>query len=229
MASSEFWRNLAEQFRSLPYAEYLSAEWQFVVGSKARTWRLVGEDYGLHSRFAALAVRGASELEQPGANNLLDTWFDAILLIVSNINSTWEDTTNADGTDGPRITKGTVWRLCEVSADFCNRLEVKATQEEFNRRHIKVSSTAPPPISPPRPAAPIPPLASVETIAAQIQRLRIESKWTIERLAAKVGLDESTVKRHLAGKQTPHLSTISLYEQAFSKALKKEVVINKTP
>ena len=68
-----------------------------------------------------------------------------------------------------------------------------------------------------------------ESLADQIQRLRVECKWSIEKLAAKTGLDERTVKRHLSGHSVPHLSNLSLYEQAFSKALKKEVVISKMP
>jgi len=71
--------------------------------------------------------------------------------------------------------------------------------------------------------------AQVETIAKQIQKLRLECNWTIEKLAAKTGFDEKTVKRHLSGRMMPRLGNLTVYEQAFSKALNRQVVIEKTP
>jgi hypothetical protein len=77
----------------------------------------------------------------------------------------------------------------------------------------------------PVPAAPPP----EETIAAQIQRLREECKWTIPELAEAAGLDSRTVDRHLAGKFIPYPRTLSAYEKAFRKRLKRQVVIRKMP
>ena len=76
---------------------------------------------------------------------------------------------------------------------------------------------------------PVPVSPPVETIAAQLQRLRMECNWTIEKLAAKTGFDEKTVKRHLSGRVSPRLGNLTIYQQAFSKALKREVVIEKMP
>ena len=83
------------------------------------------------------------------------------------------------------------------------------------------SHASPEPVTPPIPPG--------ETIAAQLQRLRLECNWTIEKLAAKTGFDETTVKRHLSGRVIPRLGNLTTYQQAFSKALKHEVVIEKTP
>jgi hypothetical protein len=106
-----------------------------------------------------------------------------------------------------------------------------------NRRHIEVVPSAPqgsPPAPDTKPGeqaepTPAPAAPPEETIAAQLQRLRLECKWTIEKLAAKTGFDETTVKRHLSGRASPRLGNLTLYERAFAKALKREVVINKTP
>jgi hypothetical protein len=68
-----------------------------------------------------------------------------------------------------------------------------------------------------------------ETIATQIQTLRLECKWTIEKLASKTGMDEKTVKRHLSGRSNPQMRKLLAYQNAFSKALKREVVINQMP
>jgi hypothetical protein len=76
---------------------------------------------------------------------------------------------------------------------------------------------------------PVPPSIPSETIAAQLQRLRMECNWTIDKLAAKTGFDEKTVKRHLSGRVSPRLGNLTIYQQAFSKALKRDVVIEKMP
>jgi len=65
------------------------------------------------------------------------------------------------------------------------------------------------------------------SVAEQIDALRIESDFTIERLAALVNLEPRTVQRHIAGETTPNARLIFRYENAFSKALKRQVVISK--
>jgi hypothetical protein len=77
----------------------------------------------------------------------------------------------------------------------------------------------------PKPAPGTPP---TETIAAQIQRLREECRWTIEKLAEVTGMSTSAVARHLSGKM-PYARNISAYERAFSKQLKTNIVIKKMP
>jgi hypothetical protein len=83
--------------------------------------------------------------------------------------------------------------------------------------------------SPSAPGEPMHSASSEETIAAQLERLREECRWTIPALAEAVGIDSRTVDRHLAGKFIPYARTISAYERAFSKQLKRQVVIKKMP
>ena len=114
------------------------------------------------------------------------------------------------------------------------------------RRHIQVVPSAPTPeavpiqdLKPPEQVKeasgehseliPTQPPVPIETIAAQIQRLRMECNWTIEMLTSNTGFDEKTVKRHLSGRSIPHLRNVTVYQRVFSKALKREVVINKMP
>ncbi len=66
MASSDFWRDTAEQFRSLANSETLGAEWDLTVGSMVKSWRLVGGDEGLNGRFETLAMRAGSENRNAG-------------------------------------------------------------------------------------------------------------------------------------------------------------------
>ncbi len=103
--------------------------------------------------------------------------------------------------------------------------------------HIELIPSAPRQESPPAPdtkpgdqAEPMPAPESppAETIAAQLQKLREECRWTIPDLAEAAGIDRRTVDRHLAG-SIPYPRTISAYEKAFGKHLKRKIVINKMP
>ncbi|MGA2356128.1 MAG: helix-turn-helix transcriptional regulator [Terriglobales bacterium] len=94
----------------------------------------------------------------------------------------------------------------------------KELEHERKLAEIRASGFPPTPVIPPP-----------ETIADQLERLRGECNWTHERLAEAVNLDVSSVTRHLAGNATPQLGNIARYEHAFSKHLKRQVLIKKTP
>jgi len=68
-----------------------------------------------------------------------------------------------------------------------------------------------------------------ESIAEKIKRLREESGWTVEELAAQIRKDPTTVFRHLSGRMIPGSRTISAYERVFSKRLKRQILIRNTP
>jgi AraC-like DNA-binding protein len=73
------------------------------------------------------------------------------------------------------------------------------------------------------PGVPSPP----ETTAGQLQKLRDECRWTIEDLAGATNLSPRQIARHLSGKFQPLPRNISAYERAFSKMLKRQIVIVK--
>lgn len=62
-------------------------------------------------------------------------------------------------------------------------------------------------------------------IGEQIKELRLESRMTEEKLAEAIGKGKRTVQRHISGELKPRISTVGLYEKAFSKALKRSVKI----
>jgi hypothetical protein len=121
------------------------------------------------------------------------------------------------------------YRLCingEIEA-ASNSLELYDSQRRlleteffFQLEAVAESST---------PDKTIPEAATVpkaESIAEQLNRLREECRWTIEELAWKSHLGARSVQRHLAGGK-PYDRNITAYEQAFSKQLKRQVVIKK--
>ena len=82
--------------------------------------------------------------------------------------------------------------------------------------HVGPSST------PPSPAK------SVDSIGAQINRLREECRFSVEELAEEVELETRSVQRHIADVHIPHNRHLRAYERTFSKLLNRQVVISKT-
>ena len=68
-----------------------------------------------------------------------------------------------------------------------------------------------------------------DTLGERINRLRKESRWTIDQLAEQIDVNLRTVQRHLANDGKPHWRHISAYERVFSKQLHRKVVIEKMP
>jgi ribosome-binding protein aMBF1 (putative translation factor) len=66
----------------------------------------------------------------------------------------------------------------------------------------------------------------MEDIGDQIHRLRLECDLSIEELAAKVGAHTSNVSRHIRKLAIPSHPARQKYEQFFSKALNREVLMN---
>ena len=71
-------------------------------------------------------------------------------------------------------------------------------------------------------------IAIPESIADQLERLRLESRVSIEELAEAVCIDPTNVSRHLSGKSIPRLKNLRAYDREFSKMLKRKVVIYHT-
>jgi hypothetical protein len=229
MLDSDFWRELAVAFGH-PVTPYdFEAIRRYSIGRNESTpnWQLVGSD-SVVAEFNALAYRAASKFATRWIVNLTEVWLDAL----------WQEATTGpyrqaseviekNETTGITRLEGKIDRVFRASSALCRKLEARALQVEFEERQRRTSpqeliSAVLIPETPPD-------LTPIETIATQILNLRLACNWTIEKLAAKTGFDEKTVKRHLSGRVIPRLGNLSIYEQAFSKALKREVVIKKMP
>jgi hypothetical protein len=62
-------------------------------------------------------------------------------------------------------------------------------------------------------------------VASLLQRLREESRMSVEDLARAIDADPRSVYRHLSGQSAPRLRYLGAYERVFSEALKRKVVI----
>jgi len=74
-----------------------------------------------------------------------------------------------------------------------------------------------------------PSVTQLESIGVQLNRLRQESRLTLEQLAEEVKLDRRNVSRHLSDFSVPHLKNLGAYERVLSKHLERKVVIDRTP
>jgi hypothetical protein len=273
MANSDFWRELAISFKSVPelyeftaYRRYYMGQTYFSPTSITEpNWELQATPIAL-AEFRALAIRGATMLPPLRTSDLAVTWLEAL----------WKDANEGPvrqgipivGGDrilssdpakimpaGPIGFRGPIDRVFQSSSALCRKFEAEVLQIEFEERQRKQFAKKAiahgiepqavmlkrvlsefselvrphPPIEVIASAPPIPPIPSVETIAAQLQRLRLECNWSAEKLAEFVRLDPRTVTRHLSGETTPHLRNISAYQRIFIKQLKRHIVITKMP
>lgn len=135
MATSDFWRDLAVEFRALDPKGIVFARWDCIIKSgRPWQWQLVGGNPGLHSRFEALARRAASEMPNPEFSDLLISWLEAIRKTSFDLFPNYYIEVNEDGSEGAHHETGLVKEICEASATLCSTLESEARQSEFEAR-----------------------------------------------------------------------------------------------
>jgi DNA-binding XRE family transcriptional regulator len=81
----------------------------------------------------------------------------------------------------------------------------------------------------PRPLPTTSPTPETESIGTQVERLRKECHYSPDELAVKIGIDVTTVRRHINDRTVPNDKTIWAYERFFSSLLKRPIVIRKMP
>ena len=181
-------------------------------------WRLIG-NIERKAEFEALARRGASRFSIQPTPDLLDVWIETIFRKIPDAEDHHSFGTITSAGTSVNTVGHRIHNLSRRSLACCKIMESEAIQREFDGSPIEKHH--------PRPIASDPP--APPTLAEQIQNLRLECNWTIEVLARKTGFDEKTVKRHLSGSALPRLGNLAIYQQAFSKALSRQILIEKTP
>jgi hypothetical protein len=135
MVTSDFWRDLAVEFRALDPRGIIFARWDCVVKSgRPWQWQFIGGNPGLHSRFEALARRAASEMPNPEFSDLLLSWLEVLRKTSFDPIPNYYVEGNADGSEGAHHITGVVAQICEASATLCNTLESEARQSEFEEK-----------------------------------------------------------------------------------------------
>jgi hypothetical protein len=127
MTDSDFWRELAEEFRLLRdnHGE-LRADRTRGRDSGLVEWTLTGGDRSARIQFEALAKRGALLVPDAHSSGLLGAWLEA--LRHASASSRGDE---SEGADDHRSGTGC---LCTASADYCNQEESRALDAEFQQR-----------------------------------------------------------------------------------------------
>jgi DNA-binding transcriptional regulator YiaG len=138
MADSSFWRDLANQFRTLPVeCKMLRADRYPVddITDELSGWELTGTATA-KALVDALARRAGSEIQAPLSSDLLAAWLEALIKRggVQFSGQIITTGTNPDGTARPKQTIGSLYELPEHSANYCKMLESDALQSEAEEK-----------------------------------------------------------------------------------------------
>lgn len=132
-ADASVLRELTEEFRALQaICRTLRADWDYVVRSgEPGQWRLAGAvGAGPAVRFAAAARRAAIALGLTGPD-LLVAWLEFMRVRSRRFEfGRCGVEQNADGSEGNSHLCGTIWRVCEASAECCSELEGMALETD---------------------------------------------------------------------------------------------------
>jgi hypothetical protein len=232
MANSDFWRDLAVQFLGIPgSAGALSASWLYRVGSQEVGDWTVNGTRAVVAQFDALARRAAAKLSHLGDPDLLTAWLEALR---TSGDGCFKHDGEGREADGTQIVLGSIYRLCEASANYCKKLESAALQNEYDSHRGSIGILSRPVVASPftsvaTPAAPLIKVPKPESVGQQINRLREECQLTVDELAERMNLDVRSVRRHLAGDTTPYDRHLWAYRRLFYKLLNRDAVISKMP
>jgi ribosome-binding protein aMBF1 (putative translation factor) len=168
-------------------------------------------------RFRALAARAGVTLGSPEGTDPEDFWLHRLWLDLRENKNKQLFAASKEG--------GVILRVCEASATFCSRLERKAVtgtdclrtdgkQVESSRAQNRANSAQ-----------------SVESkstngttaIGRNIDRLRKECGWSLDKLAKETGIDKKSILSHVNRGARPIPRILREYAQAFSKELGRRI------
>jgi hypothetical protein len=233
MADSSFWRGLAEKFRAVDTHGMLRAEWDYIVGSGGHgEWKLAGAGRSATIQFETLAKRGAAALSDAGTSNLLIVWLEVLRLTSGNFKSDrYGIEQNADGSEGAHHQTGTIWRVCEASADYCNGLESNALEAEA-LKEIEQPGRAPDEEIPESVGQAI---ADAEIVLRKksfatplgrnLDRLRRESGWSYGDMATAAEIDKKLILGHVNKGKKANPGTLATYARTFTEKLGRPVTV----
>lgn len=216
MVQSKFWRDLAEQFRSVddaPGNHPLDAEWQSAPQSEigpmvelnqidfaAGAWSCVGADVFIdYAKQAGIALGGLN------GRHPADHWLDHLALhsgcAVRDVSSNCGWPIELPPTYCYSLT---IPNVCGVSARRCIALETEAFVAERAIAHQR-----------PVTEEPINPFSNV--LARNLDALRDACSWSFEELALAIGCEKRTCISHITHGVKPRPKMLREYAQVFNK------------
>jgi ribosome-binding protein aMBF1 (putative translation factor) len=177
-------------------------------------------------RFRALAARAGVALGPPEDTDPEDFWLHRLWLDLRENKSEQLFAASEEG--------GVILRVCEASATFCSRLERKAvTRLRTGDRQVESpraqnSANSGQSTSPYRQSestyAAAPNMRQTTAVGRNIDRLRKECGWSLDRLADETGMGKKLILSHVNKGARPIPRILKEYAEAFSKALGRKII-----
>jgi hypothetical protein len=218
LADSEFWRSIAEKFRSVfDVPNGMRVKWQCTDGTPPIAWQILNEPTPESKmQFFRLAQIAGRKL-QADSPDPFNIW---MLKMRETRPNQHVDTHTFESGDGTlHITEiGLILDVLQASANLCDELELEALPLTPART----------PTTATMPNDPSEGLPKTKTVGQQIDALRLECTWTAEYLAERVDISPRSVYRHLSDDDRPSKLNLAKYQRAFSEQLERKVVIDAT-
>lgn len=205
MESPDFWRHLRERFLSLNDPRQLLRAMQLPDG----TFKFSGgpedpaESTALRTQFVALAERAAMAADLSAGDDALEAWFRHLK---GGPRYRPIEVVHYDGHSVEDLESGWLDALCLSSAEACEALETAAYGAAHRARSASIADTRP-------------------KLAQNLERLRRECGWTLDRLAEEAGLHRTTVMRHAKG-DSARSANVKQYAVAFARGLGRSISID---
>jgi DNA-binding XRE family transcriptional regulator len=170
-------------------------------------------------RFRALAARAGLDLGSPKGTDPEDSWLHQLYLDLCENNSKLLFLESSQRTN-------TILRVCVASATFCARLERKAVTGAERLRTDKKQAESSPVQNSANSAQGVESRSTngATTIGRNIDTLRKECGWSLDKLAKETGIDKKSILSHVNKGVRPIPRILREYAQAFSKALERKII-----
>lgn len=204
MESPDFWRHLRERFLSLNDPRQLLRAMELPDGRFTLSDRYdETESKVVRSQFVALAQRAAIAADLSNGDDALEAWFRHLK---GGPRYRPIEVVHYDGHSVEDLESGWLDALCLSSAEACEALETTAYGAAHRARSASIADTRP-------------------KLAQNLEKLRRECGWTLDRLAEEAGLHRTTVIRHARG-HSARPANVKQYADAFARGLGRSVSID---
>jgi hypothetical protein len=236
-ANSSFWQDLGGRFCAIQGTHGMRGDKDYIVGSgEPAKWTLKGStSLRAGTQLKALANRGASGLPHAPGSDLLCVWLEAVSCESANFK--WDDREGIeadDGSEGAHHLTGTLWNICQASADYCAEMESKALEVEALDDEVGRLGSAPDPNEEtPEPVEQVtteperglPNKTFATALGRNLDRLRREVGWSYNEMAKATEIDKTLILGHVNKGKNASAGTLATYASAFSDKLGRAVTV----
>jgi hypothetical protein len=225
MADSEFWRNLAKEFRALPKlgTEFRADRWLSISGEvppQPPTWSVSCSNRSVEQQWKALAKRGGDALSENDTVDSVFVWLEVLWKEKVNAitDEYFDDNPSGDAGVMGRGIRESITALDEAAPVLCGIMEnaeldreryaraVKA-QQGVSQQAVEAPETPPAPLAEPEPAVPPRPSIPPNERRKVVEPLLDAKGWSVFEWANEAKVAHATAIDYLDLKTNPYPST----------------------